>query len=123
MPRDHGSRGCEPTKRRVSNYASKLVHWWVSEKRSQNATNEALRQAVEQSDCWSSQQNQRSRYRHQEKMLRHMGREQMMIHSGERRSHCGPQRKQSTHKSCKPPRGEHVGKNFPNLTPAPQVDQ
>jgi hypothetical protein len=90
VPSDHDGRGDEPAKRGVSNHASEPVHWRVSQKRHQSATNEGLREAVQQRDRGRSEQKQRGRYCHQQKMLRHVGGKQMMIHTGKGRSACGP---------------------------------
>jgi hypothetical protein len=82
VPSDHGSRGGKPAKRGVSNHVSEPAHWRVSQKRPQSATNEELREAVQQRDRGCSEKNRRGRYCHQQKMLRHVGCEQMMIHTG-----------------------------------------
>ena len=78
MPSDHDGCRDKPAKYGVSNYASEPMHGAGSCKGPKGHANEILWEAMQQTDRWRSQQNQRRRDCHQEEMLRHMRREQMV---------------------------------------------
>ncbi len=75
----------------MSDNASEALRGGALQKGPQNASHEVLWETVRERDERRSQQNQRGRYDHQEKMLRHVGRQEFMVQSPQRRRYSDPQ--------------------------------
>src|SRR5438132_9624179 len=123
MPYDQGDHSGKPGKHRMSENASQRMHRRPAQKRAQSAANELLREPVQERQGRRSEQNQGRSYCHQQNVLHHMDREQVIIKGLERRTDGDPHRKQSSHKSSKPPRRNCVWKSTPQTKPASRVDE
>jgi hypothetical protein len=82
VPSDDSGSGGEPTKHWVCNDAPKPLHERPSQERPLNAAKEVLWKGVQQHDRWRSEKDQWGRHCHQNEMLGHVRRKQLMIQSG-----------------------------------------
>jgi hypothetical protein len=73
---------------------------------------------VEQSNRWCGKKYQRRSHNHQQKMLHHVGREQVLVQVGKRRRDSQPERNNSTDKCNKPPYWDQIGQILPKPIPA-----
>src|SRR5215472_8392756 len=98
MPPDHDSSGGEPTKHRMSNRATEATRRVGLREAPQNVSNGRAWETVRQRAERFSQQYYRGRDGHQEKMLRHVGRQESMVQNAQRRSYGHPQQSDSSDK-------------------------
>src|SRR5215469_3270561 len=123
MPADQHQSSCPPAKNRFRNRTSKSLNQGGAQNRSQNSSGEALRKAVQEWQRRGPEQKQRGSYGHEQKMLRHMNREQILVQGCQRRTNSEPNGNHSAEKRSSPPSRNRIGESSPQVKPSTQVNQ
>src|SRR6516225_8309483 len=123
MPSDQHHSSRPPAKNWFRNRTSKSLDQGGAQNRSQNTSGEALRKTVQEWQRRGPAQKQRGSYGHEQKMLCHVNREQILVQGCQRRTNGEPNGNQSAEKRSSPPRRNRIGENSPQVKPSTQVNQ
>ena len=99
-----------------------FVHYREADHEAHSAANPSPREPVHEWQSRRSEQNQGCPNRHDEEVLHHMSREQLMVESCERRTSSDPNRKQAADKSSNSPNRYRGWEGIPQAIPATDVD-